>query len=208
MWSEIANIREVIPPTAEPVSVSLVKQHCRLGGDPDVVEDWEALVLPTYIAAARRHAELVTGINLTDAVYEMRVTAFASRILLPASPVAEIVSISYLDEDGEDQEVDPALYVLDTAPWAPSIRLAYGVEWPAHRGAYGDEIAIRFHGPYGSTQDSPPRLAIPHDIQVAILMMAAHWFENREAVVIGTITADVPLAAMHILQLNRLSMGV
>ncbi len=34
---------------------------------------------------------------------------------------------------------------------------------------------------------------IPKRMRQAIMMLVAHWFANREAVVIGTITAQVPL---------------
>lgn len=207
-WCNHSSLLEVTPPTAEPVSVKLAKQHLRLGGDEEAADDHESLNLPAYISAARRHAELVTGLILTDAIYETRMPSFCYRMLLNAAPVAEVLGITYLDEDGVEQTVDPAVYVLDAHPWGPRVRLAHGQTWPITRGADGDEIAIRFRSPFGSTEDSPARLAIPDDLKVAILLMTAHWYENREEVVIGSTATNVPLAAMHILQLNRRSMGV
>ncbi|MEH6641401.1 head-tail connector protein [Vreelandella glaciei] len=42
-------------------------------------------------------------------------------------------------------------------------------------------------------------LVLDEDITVAMLLMIGHWYINREAVVIGTITATLPLAVESIL---------
>jgi len=42
------------------------------------------------------------------------------------------------------------------------------------------------------------------DIELAVLMMAGHWYANREAVVIGTIVATVPFAFTFLLDPYRL----
>lgn len=44
-------------------------------------------------------------------------------------------------------------------------------------------------------------------IDQACLLLIGHWYANREAVVIGTITAEVPLAVQALLQPYR-RMGV
>lgn len=48
-----------------------------------------------------------------------------------------------------------------------------------------------------SDGDSPGTL--PEDVKQAILMATAHFFENRESVVIGTITSQVPMATESLL---------
>lgn len=42
------------------------------------------------------------------------------------------------------------------------------------------------------------------EIELAVLMMSAHWYENRETVVIGTITAEVPFSFKFILNPFRI----
>jgi hypothetical protein len=35
---------------------------------------------------------------------------------------------------------------------------------------------------------------VPEDVRTALLMMVAHWYENRQAVIVGTIASKLPLA--------------
>lgn len=42
------------------------------------------------------------------------------------------------------------------------------------------------------------------DIELAVLMMAGHWYANRESVVIGTIVAQVPFAFTFLLDPYRI----
>ncbi|MGS0465873.1 head-tail connector protein [Cobetia marina] len=37
-------------------------------------------------------------------------------------------------------------------------------------------------------------MVIDDDITTAMLLLIGHWYETREAVVIGTITSEVPMA--------------
>jgi uncharacterized phage protein (predicted DNA packaging) len=45
----------------------------------------------------------------------------------------------------------------------------------------------------------PDQMALTKDVQQAVLLLVGHWYANREAVVIGTITAEVPLAVDRLL---------
>ncbi|ARS51506.1 head-tail connector protein [Kushneria konosiri] len=46
-------------------------------------------------------------------------------------------------------------------------------------------------------------LLLDDEITVAMLLLIGHWYENREAVVIGTITAQVPMAVEMLLWPHR-----
>lgn len=201
-WFDLPNVREVTPATAEPVSVQFFKQHARIGGDETEPDDPESLVLPAYIQAARRHAERMTGQILTDAVYELRLRGLCSPISFPTSPVAAVSGVTYTDDAGDVLTLDPTQYTLDDHPWRPRLLAAYGATWPTGR-VTADAVSVRFQGPYG------PDTPIPADLQIAICLMAAHWYENREEVVVGGgASVVVPFAAQHILRLNQRDMGV
>jgi len=43
----------------------------------------------------------------------------------------------------------------------------------------------------------------PADVEQAILMLAAHWYENREQTITGTIIANVPFGVDEILREHR-----
>lgn len=45
----------------------------------------------------------------------------------------------------------------------------------------------------------PEQMSLTKDIEQAILLLVGHWYSNREAVVIGTISSAVPLAVERLL---------
>lgn len=47
-------------------------------------------------------------------------------------------------------------------------------------------------------------LALDDDITTAMLLLVGHWYANREGVVIGAITAEVPMAVEALLQPYRI----
>lgn len=51
--------------------------------------------------------------------------------------------------------------------------------------------------------DDPASYEPPADIKQAALLIAAHWFENREEVNVGNIVTEFPAAAQEILLNHR-----
>lgn len=43
----------------------------------------------------------------------------------------------------------------------------------------------------------------PDDLEHAVLMIAAHWYENREETITGTIIASIPFGAAQIIGEHR-----
>jgi hypothetical protein len=43
----------------------------------------------------------------------------------------------------------------------------------------------------------------PADLDQAVLMLAAHWYENREGTITGTIIAEVPMGVAEIIANRR-----
>ncbi len=69
---------------------------------------------------------------------------------------------------------------------------------------------VRYRVTYqaGYTQlDDPNAWAAPDDIQQAVLFLVGHWYENREAVIVGPSASEVPLTA-HALLSNHARMSV
>ena len=68
-----------------------------------------------------------------------------------------------------------------------------GVHWtPPGRIANGIEINIA--AGYGNGAAN-----VPETIRRAILLLVAHWFENRAAVEVGTVLRQTPLAVLALL---------
>lgn len=49
----------------------------------------------------------------------------------------------------------------------------------------------------------PAEMALTADIEQAALLLIGHWFVNREAVVVGSISANLPLAVESLLWNRR-----
>ena len=50
-----------------------------------------------------------------------------------------------------------------------------------------------------TTPTGPEQMAFTPDVEQAVLLLVGHWYANREAVVIGTISTAVPLAVDRLL---------
>lgn len=154
----------VITPPEPVVTVEEAKLHARIDGD---VED--ALV-ERLIATATRSIDgpdRWPGVAIGQQTLEMRLNSFAcTEIMLSCPPVIEIVSVTYLDQDGVDQTLAPEDYrKLDR-----SIVPAWGKSWPSARRDH-EAVRIRYKAGYS---------AVPEDIRGGIIAAVADMYENRE----------------------------
>ena len=92
-------------------------------------------------------------------------------ILIP--PVLSVTSIKYLDTAGVQQTLDSSLYLVDTV--ACCVVPAYGQSWPSLY-PVSQPVTVRISCGYGATAAS-----VPGTIKSAMLLLIAHWYENREA---------------------------
>lgn len=86
------------------------------------------------------------------------------------------------DDDSEDM-------LLDTYATAAQ-RL---VENRTGRTLYATEGEVPTDPETGETTDDTA-LVLDDDLTTAMLLLIGHWFENREAVVVGSTTSELPMA--------------
>lgn len=185
----------VTPPTLDPVSLAEAKAHCR------ITSTEEDGLLAGYVLAARMHAEQYTRRAFMTQSWALTLdedwpqfTDRASRItrdriVLPRPPVISVTSIAYTDLDGVTQTLAADQYrlvKLDTGEHA--IDPAYGVYWPSVR-QQSAAMTVTFVAGYGSNPGN-----LPEPIRQAMLLLIGHWYENREAVNVGNIVNELPLA--------------
>ncbi|WP_347911374.1 head-tail connector protein [Pseudomonas grandcourensis] len=63
----------------------------------------------------------------------------------------------------------------------------------AHVAMHCDRVLVE------ATPVEPEEMGLTPDVEQAILLLVGHWYANREAVVIGTISSAVPLAVERLL---------
>jgi len=183
----------VTPPATDPVTLVEAKAHCRVDIDDDDG------YLAGVILAARQHLETETRRAFMQQTWDLTLDyawpmeridgCLRNRIVLTRPPVQSVTSISYIDTAGAAQTLAADQYKLakgDTGEWF--VEPAYGVSWPYIRREMA-AITVRFVAGYGSNPGD-----VPEPLRQAMLLLIGSWYENREAVNVGNIVNELPLA--------------
>jgi uncharacterized phiE125 gp8 family phage protein len=174
-----------VAPANPPVTLSEAKAHCRVDH-----ADEDAL-LTSLVAAAVAHLDGWSGVlgrAIVTQTWRQDFDGFGGvgdlRLRLPM-PAASVVSLVYVDGEGDSQTLDPDAYVLRADVLGSYIEPAYGEAWPTTRNQTG---AVRVTFTAGAAVAD-----VPQPIKQAILLLVGHWYANREAVTAGA-QVVLPLA--------------
>lgn len=172
-------------PSVEPVDTDAVKLHCRIS---DSAEDTNIAI---YAKAARLNIEARCGAKLITQTVDLLCSHWSDLKSFPIYPLQSISYIKYLDEDGVEQTLDPAVYsvvvgrnpriYLKSGQSWPVLYCPTGVYWPSHHHlACGSTApdAIRIQGVFGFGLAA----AVPEDIKLALYALVGTWNENRESI--------------------------
>ena len=174
--------RVTTAPVQEPVSLSEMKAHLRVDHGH---EDGRILQL---IEAAREMVEADAEVSLCPQTLTIYMDCFPCwEIPLRRPPVNSITSISYVDSDGTTQTLASTEYRFD--PYGKPARLtpAYGEVWPVTRDVTNAVTIVAAAG--HSSVSAVPALA-----KQAIKLLVAHWYENPEAILVGSISKELELS--------------
>jgi uncharacterized phiE125 gp8 family phage protein len=203
----------VTGPTLDLVALAEAKAHCRV-----TVPDDDALIAG-YILAARVHCERHTGRSFVNQTYDLtfdndwpyslacgfdvdvrrlRISQAVPQIIIPVVPLVSVTSINYLDKDGISQLLASSEYRVITRSQVARgwIEPAWGVTWPQVR-YLSEAITVRFVAGHGTQAGSHPYLNV---FRQAMLLLIGHWYENREAVNVGSSVTEFPLGVASLLQ--------
>jgi len=185
----------VTAPTEEPVTLSEAKLHCRVDGSDD-----DAL-LSSLIAAARAACEVLARRAFVTRTLDYRLASWPAgrSIVLPLPPLVSVTSIAYTDEDGVAGTVPSTDYVVYSQVEPGLIVLKPVASWPAATLMPGPALVVRYVAGFGAAA------AVPAEYKHAIKLTVGHWYENREAVVVGAMVAKLPLAVKDLLTQDRVS---
>lgn len=189
-------LKRVTPPAVAPVALIDTKLNLRVDhADEDTN-------IESLIAAATDYLEAPNGAIGKAFITQSWALSVPCpdrdfRIHLPVTPVQSITSISYYDADDVSQTLTVGdFYLHGDEDWA-YIEPKPGVTWP---GVYDrlDAITVEFVAGFGDTA-----AAVPQTIRQCVLLMVAHWYENREPVVVGSISSALPMAVDSLISMNR-----
>lgn len=183
-----------VAPTTEPVSLAEAKLQARV----DVATD-DALIT-ALITAARELVEKTTWRALITQRWDFYLDAWpeGDEIVLPKPPLKSVVTLEYTSEAGATVAVPAADYAVDVATEPGRIVLKSGAAWPGGTLARLNPIHVRFECGYGAAA------AVPEAYKLAIKLLVASWYENREAVTFGSAAAqELPWAVRALLNVDH-----
>src|SRR5207237_2496259 len=97
-----------------------------------------------------------------------------------------VIAARVYDAGGATHAVDPAAFVADKGA-APAV-LAFAPATPAEPGRAVAGIEIDVEVGYGAAPSN-----IPETLRQALLLLVAHWYENRGLIAIGNSVAVLPM---------------
>lgn len=177
------------PPTLaqEPITVTELARNLRLfSGEGEYVGS-EQLELTGFLRAAREDAENYTGRKFAPQVVRFTCAAFAPIFRLHPD-LTSIVQVQYFDKDNYQQTLDAGIYFCA----AESLMFASQAFLPF---TYARPDAVWIDAELGGS-------LVPATVKQAILLIASHWYENREASSPLQIR-DVPLSYQWLLDSYR-----
>jgi len=156
----------ISPPAVEPVLLDEAKAFLRL--DHAHEDD----LIRALVAAARLTVEVETRSVLIEQVWRASFPDWPDGPLaLPVMPVIAVTRIRGLDAAGAASDLPLAGFDIDVTAGTVAIRPGAGPFVPAA------SYEIDYRAGYG-----PTGADVPAGLRQAILMLAAHWYENRSAV--------------------------
>lgn len=149
------------------------------------------------LAIENVQADANRAICTQTVVYKLDRFPCGTRIDIPFGQMATVTSIQYIDTDGNTQTWPSSNYEVDTARKGGCVWLAYNVSWPAIRNIQ-NAVTVT----YTAGNDAPQ---VPRVAWQAVMLQVAHAFENREPVLIGTISKEIELGYRSLI--NRFTLG-
>ncbi len=181
------------------ITLTRAKLHLKLATTAEEAEAYtdEDAIIQGLIDGAYEYAENDTQRTFGARSKTLVLDGFPSGIdgiELPWSPVTAIEALEYIDPEGNEQSLDAETLRLDARPIYPLLAPQWGTQWP-------------------KTTDEPECITItatagaevtPPGVDIAVLLLIGHWYENRESVAIGTITSEVPMGVDMLLAPHRI----
>ena len=195
------NVWTITEPLSELITLEEARLHLKLDAEGSPASHPDDDLVAVLITAAREHAENFLNARVAEWTLELRLSGFAAEIEIP-DRVVSIDAVTYIDQGGVTQTVDPTDYELAGAPAAPILRPVYDGEWPTDIRAQDDAVRIRYTSGYSA--GSPNTL--PAAIRAAMLLTIGHLYANRQAVAEKQ-SQELPLGVTSLLMPYRRQMG-
>lgn len=178
-------LKRTVAPAGQAVTTAELKAQLR------ITHNLEDAYLDTLIATAAAHFDGRDGwLNraLLTQTWIRTLSAFpAGGVDLPFPPLQSVTAVRYLDAGLVERVADPALFHVNDGTEPARISLLPSASFPSTADR-PDAVRIEFVCGYGAAAE------IPAQLKHAMKILAAHWYQNREPVVVGAIVSELPLS--------------
>lgn len=179
------NLELVTAPTQLPVDAEAFRRHAWEIYDQDAEDD---TYIDELLERATAHVETITSRKLVSQTWRAYLDAWPAGgvpIELPFGRVTSVTRFNWLGSDAVDHTLtENTNYAVSVVGWFPKV-VPIG-SWPTGSLFVVDPIRIEFVAGFGLP------VSVPGDLRSAILILAAHWYKNREIVRIGNIVSELP----------------
>lgn len=176
------NLKRTVDPPDDPITSSEVKNQARV----DTTADDTTIARLIKAATGAIDGPYGIGICLVEQTWELTLDRFPLVFQLPLYPVLSVESITYIDENGDEQTLAASVYRVDTHSNPARITLAWNQTWPSAR-LLANAVTVTFKAGYAPDEASSPtdyRANIPEDLRQALIATVAHWYDNRDSAVL------------------------
>lgn len=182
------------PATDSIVSLEIMKQHLRVDhNDEDTII---RLYRDAAIAFLEQHTTLVGAPTLFQETFDSW-DCFGESSSLSRAPVRDVVEVSYLDDDDMSVIIDESNYYVIQSPEGAKIYFIQDYSVPTVSDRMFP-ITVIYNSGFDLGEESGtgdvPHLHRPLQFDQAILLLAGHWYQNRETVNVGNIVNNLPFA--------------
>lgn len=187
------SVRVIAGSTFEPLTTAEVKTNLREDGS---AQDSR---IDALIRAARELTEDETNRSLAQKRYRLTLDAFPheGEIALPRAPLVAHstgtpITVSYIRQDGTTATFGSSRYFVDTEAEPGRIVLRHSQNWPTAVLRPKAAVKVEYSAGYSSWT------AVPERAKQMMHLLIGHWYENREAVLVGTVSKEIELAVQSL----------
>lgn len=187
-----------VAPVGHPLSLAQAKRQLRIEPDDTSQDD----VTNDLIAAAHRAVENMLGYPILQQTRQTHLRGFpCGPIWLGGGAGLTVSQVRYIDSAGATQVLAGTEWLVDAVSRPAAIHVPPGKVWPVAPIRPG---AVMIDWLAGWTSAA----LVPDDLIHAMRLLVGHWDQNREAVVVGTISSAVQLTVDDLLYPHRVPLIV
>ena len=192
----------ITPSTGNPITLEEIKDHLRIERGETRDDD----MLKIYRTAAVEMVENITNRKLMPQTWKLYLDDWPQNeyIEIPYSPLRDVATTNILYTNSTRGTTTFNLtgtsssWALDTVSEPGRIVLDNNEDWPTDILYQRNPIEIRFDCGYSASSN------IPRSIKNAMLMIIAHFYEQREDTIVGQTIQEVPTASKALLAPYRI----